>query len=197
MKLPGGATIIVSDTVGFVSDLPTQLVAAFRATLEEVIEADLILHVRDIATDESQAQAEDVEVVLRELGVPETIARLEAWNKIDRVSAADRGVLAEVADRRSPRPVLVSAKTGEGLDDLLTAIGNQLAKDFTRATVHLPASDGRTYAWLHRTCEILSSEMDDDIHILDIRAPEERLNQLNRMMGEGGYFELAGAEQAP
>ena len=190
MKLPTGTTIILSDTVGFVSDLPTQLVAAFRATLEEVIEADLILHVRDVATEESDAQAEDVAHVLRELGVPETMPMLEAWNKVDQIDEERRGVLAEIAGRRAPTPVLISARTGEGLDDLLQAVAEQLAHDFARAIVHLPAADGKTYAWLHRTCEVLETEMEDDVFVLEIRAPEERLSQLNRMMGEGGYFEL-------
>ena len=190
MKLPTGTTIILSDTVGFVSDLPTQLVAAFRATLEEVIEADLILHVRDIATEESDAQAQDVADVLRELGVPETMPILEAWNKVDQIDAERRDVLAEIAQRRAPSPVLISARTGQGLDDLLTAIAEQLAQDFARAIVHLPAADGKTFAWLHRTCEVLETEMEEDVYLLEIRAPEERLNQLNRMMGEGGYFEL-------
>ena len=193
MKLPTGTTIILSDTVGFVSDLPTQLVAAFRATLEEVVEADLIVHVRDIASEEAEAQAQDVLSVLRELGVSENLPIIEAWNKVDRIDDERRSVLREIAARREPSPTLLSAATGEGLTDLLNAIADRLAKDFTRATVHLPAADGKTYAWLHRTCEVLDATMDDDVFVLDIRAPEERLNQLNRMMGEGGYFEV----QAP
>src|SRR5262249_43892799 len=119
VRLPNGLRIIVSDTVGFISDLPTTLVAAFRATLEEVIEADLILHVRDISHDESEVQARDVEAVLAQLGI--TSARdaevLEVWNKLDRVGKEARVRLANLAARMPPerRPVMLSALNGEGL----------------------------------------------------------------------------------
>ncbi len=122
VELPHGARIILSDTVGFISDLPTMLVAAFRATLEEVIEADLILHVRDVSHGDTEAQAHDVEEVLRRTrhrarGRPRMI---EVWNKIDRLDAAERERLANLAERQPPerRPVLVSALTGEGIDAL-------------------------------------------------------------------------------
>src|SRR5579883_1692602 len=124
VDLPHGTRIILSDTVGFISDLPTMLVAAFRATLEEVIEADVILHVRDVSHEDAQAQLQDVENVLRQLGVePRTEAVekpivIEVWNKIDRLDAGERGRLANVAARRpaEQRPVLVSAATGEGIE---------------------------------------------------------------------------------
>src|SRR4029077_8019342 len=115
VKLPGGMTIILSDTVGFISDLPTMLVAAFRATLEEVIEADVILHVRDVSHEDAQAQSRDVEQVLGELGVdPNDRSRLiEVWNKIDRLDAEGRARLENLASRQpeGQRPVLVSAIT--------------------------------------------------------------------------------------
>src|SRR4051795_1049762 len=113
IDLPHGARAILSDTVGFISDLPTMLVAAFRATLEEVIEADVILHVRDVSHEDSEAQSHDVEDVLRQLGIePEQGGRLiEVWNKIDRVDDAERTRVRNLAERQPPerRPVLVSA----------------------------------------------------------------------------------------
>ena len=122
VALPNGLKVILSDTVGFISDLPTMLVAAFRATLEEVIEANVILHVRDVSHEDTEAQLHDVEGVLRALGVePNDEHRLiEVWNKIDRLDADGRLRLKNLADRRpaGQRPVLVSALTGEGLEDL-------------------------------------------------------------------------------
>src|SRR2546421_3214080 len=131
VDLPHGARIILSDTVGFISDLPTMLVAAFRATLEEVIEADVILHVRDVAHEDTEAQAHDVGEVLRQLDIdPDEGERLiEVWNKIDLVAADRRLQLANTADRRHAdhRPVLVSAVTGEGVDKLADAIEGRAA----------------------------------------------------------------------
>ncbi len=120
VALPSGLKIIVSDTVGFISDLPTMLVAAFRATLEEVIEADVILHVRDASHADTDAQSHDVEEVLRALGIEiEQDERLiEVWNKIDRLDAESRVALANLAERTDRKPVLVSALIGEGIDAL-------------------------------------------------------------------------------
>src|SRR5437868_12068373 len=121
VRLPHGAKIIVSDTVGFISDLPTMLVAAFRATLEEVIEADVILHVRDVSHEDTLVQSRDVEEVLRALGIDlEDEQRLiEVWNKIDRLDADGRVRVKNLAERRENQPVLASALTGEGFDPLL------------------------------------------------------------------------------
>src|SRR4029077_19320311 len=118
IDLPHGARIIMSDTVVFISDLPTMLVAAFRATLEEVIEADIILHVRDVSHGDAEAQLHDVEDVLRELGIEPDDARfIEVWNKIDRLDTDARAGLANIADRRpaEQRLVLTSAVSGEGI----------------------------------------------------------------------------------
>ncbi|HXQ84895.1 MAG TPA: GTPase HflX, partial [Xanthobacteraceae bacterium] len=135
VDLPHGARIIMSDTVGFISELPTMLVAAFRATLEEVIEADVILHVRDVSHEDAEAQLHDVEKILNELGIdPRNEAAgkpllIEVWNKIDRLDAEQRARLANIAERRDAtgRPVLVSAITGEGIDALAAAIEARLA----------------------------------------------------------------------
>src|ERR1700755_3102527 len=136
LALPHGGKAMLSDTVGFISNLPTQLVAAFRATLEEVLEADVILHVRDISHEDSEAQERDVDNVLRQLGIdPDQGARiLEVWNKIDRFDAEERENLRNIAARRAPeRPCfLVSAETGEGIDELLGAIEDRLAASRAR-----------------------------------------------------------------
>ena len=158
IKLPSGRSVILSDTVGFVSDLPHELVAAFRATLEEVLEADVVIHVRDIAHPESEPQRRDVEQVLKHLGIdPENGENpvLEALNKIDILDDEERiSVLATAA--RSPKAVAVSAVSGEGLDRLLTAIDRELARSRTSLGVVVPLHDGETLAWLYRHGEVLA-----------------------------------------
>jgi GTPase len=164
--LPAGAKVIVSDTVGFISDLPTMLVAAFRATLEEVIEADLILHVRDVAHADSDAQARDVEKVLRELDVdPDDRHRIvEVWNKIDRLDAEARARAMNMAARQGgdEKPVLVSALTGEGIDSLIAAIEARLAQGRTTLDLLLDPADGAGVSWLHRNTEVMTKSMRAD-----------------------------------
>jgi GTP-binding protein HflX len=165
IKLPHGAKAILSDTVGFISDLPTMLVAAFRATLEEVIEADIILHVRDATHEDTAAQAHDVEEVLRALDIdPDDHARIvEVWNKIDRLGADARAQLENVAARRSEnRPVLVSALTGEGLDALLETIKARLALRRIVLDLVLDPADGAGVSWLHRNSEVMAKAMRED-----------------------------------
>jgi GTP-binding protein HflX len=156
ISLPGLDKAILSDTVGFISDLPTQLVAAFRATLEEVISADLIVHVRDISHPDSEAQAEDVEQVLKEIGV-EGAAAIEAWNKIDMLGAEEAARVAAEAARRDD-VVVLSALKGEGVDALLACASRQLRKEAKLRTVTLPASDGELIAWLHANGEVVSHD---------------------------------------
>jgi GTPase len=170
VALPHGARIILSDTVGFISDLPTMLIAAFRATLEEVIEADVILHVRDVSHEDAEAQLHDVEKILNELGIdPRNEANdkrslIEVWNKIDRLDQAARERLANVAERRSSsnRPVLASATTGEGLDALAAAIEARLAASREVIELCLDPADGAGVSWLHRHTEVLSKSVDKD-----------------------------------
>ena len=171
--LPHGARVILSDTVGFISDLPTMLVAAFRATLEEVIEADVILHVRDISHDDSEAQSHDVGKVLTELGIePDDPRLLEVWNKIDRLDSNQRERIFNFAERQHRRyPLLVSALSGEGVENLLAAIEARLGE--ARQTLHLllDPSDGAGLSWLYRHSEVLSRQMRDDGHLeLSVRA---------------------------
>ncbi|MDO5642546.1 MAG: GTPase HflX [Paracoccus sp. (in: a-proteobacteria)] len=152
IRLPGGRQIILSDTVGFISDLPHELVAAFRATLEEVLEADLILHVRDISHPETEEQAGDVAEILDSLGVDEDVALIEVWNKIDALSDTTREALRRT-DQRTEGVQAISALTGEGLDDLARAIDAALAAALAEprspADLVLDFSDGRRRAWLH------------------------------------------------
>lgn len=178
LTLPHGGKAMLSDTVGFISDLPTMLVAAFRATLEEVIEADVILHVRDISHEDAEAQQHDVENVLRQLGIdPDSGQRiLEVWNKIDRFDEEERANLANIAARRpAERPCFpVSAETGEGVEALLVAIEKRLA--VTRVTLELSidASDGAGISWLHRNAEVLDKQMLDGRFAMTVRVDETK-----------------------
>ncbi|MBL8631391.1 MAG: GTPase HflX [Rhodospirillaceae bacterium] len=158
LKLPSGRTVILSDTVGFVSDLPHELVAAFRATLEEVLEADVIVHVRDIAHDETEAQKKDVEEVLGQLGIdpdkPDTKPIVEALNKVDLLSDEDHARIFGQAGRVDDR-VALSAVTGEGLPRLLSVIDTHLAKARAAIELAIPLSDGATLAMIYRRGEVL------------------------------------------
>jgi len=147
VRLPTGDEVILSDTVGFISDLPTQLVAAFRATLEEVTGADLILHVRDIAHPETEEQAEDVRGILADLGIGEGAAVLEVWNKLDLLDAEARARAETLAARRQD-VFSISALTGEGLDRLLETVAQEVTEPRTVEEIDLGWEDGRRRAWL-------------------------------------------------
>ena len=166
MKLAGFDKAILSDTVGFVSDLPTELVAAFRATLEEVASADLLVHVRDMAHPDHEAQREDVDDVLVSLGLGEEgPPRLEAWNKVDLLGNDERQALLNEAARRDD-VVPISALTGSGLDELQKRIGERLTKDDPVVQVSVPATDGGRIAWLHARGEVLDQRVgDNEIHL--------------------------------
>jgi GTP-binding protein HflX len=143
-----GPEIILSDTVGFISDLPTELVAAFRATLEEVLGAHLIVHVRDISHPDTEAQARDVRDILASLGVQDSVPMIEVWNKIDRLDPATREAVLASADRHE-RVQAISAVTGEGLDALLAAMTAKLETARHPASISLSFAEGRKRAWLH------------------------------------------------
>jgi GTP-binding protein HflX len=169
VDLAHGHRVIVSDTVGFISDLPTMLVAAFRATLEEVIEADIILHVRDISHEDSTAQSLDVVSILGELGIDAGKDRrlIEVWNKIDRLSPEARASVLNQAERRpaESRPILVSAQTGEGLDSLTRAVESRLAEARLTMDLVLDPADGAGLSWLYRHTEVLERDLGDDGHL--------------------------------
>ena len=161
LALPGGSKIILSDTVGFISSLPTALIAAFRATLEEVVEADLILLVRDIADKESEAQLADVEMVLGELGIDSQgseASLIEIWNKIDLLDADRAGEMRMAAKRNETRAICISAETGEGVDDLLAAIETILNATHETLEVTIEPGEGALANWLHENAEILTRE---------------------------------------
>ncbi|NVD43828.1 GTPase HflX [Qipengyuania atrilutea] len=165
ISLPGVEKVILSDTVGFISDLPTQLVAAFRATLEEVLSADVICHVRDMANPSADAQNTQVLSVLRDLGViddsedrdGEGPAIVEVWNKIDQLPPDERGELTDAASERDD-VAAISAVTGEGVDSLLDLLSAKLTAQAKSYDIELPATAGRRIAWLHAHGEVLSEE---------------------------------------
>ena len=170
IRLPGFDKVILSDTVGFVSDLPTELIAAFRATLEEVREADLLVHVRNMAHPDREAQREDVDDVLTSLGLAEEGAppRIEAWNKVDLLSGEERDRLYEEARRRAD-VVPISAVTGEGLDALRNCTAEKLRDGEEVHRIRLPATEGGKIAWLHSRGEVLDQTLDHDEMELSVR----------------------------
>lgn len=195
VKLPHGGKAILSDTVGFISDLPTMLVSAFRATLEEVIGADVILHVRDIAHEDAQAQSADVEQILASLGIEiENHDRLiEVWNKIDQIDDVTRENLHAIIDAREDKsiPIMVSAVTGEGIDRLLQAIETRLAQGRTLITLDVSGEDGSGLNWLYENTEIMRrSDNDDGSMHLELRVASSRMEQLSRRFNLAGLKSL-------
>ena len=169
--LPSGRKAIFSDTVGFISDLPTTLVAAFRATLEEVIGADVIMHVRDIAHPDTEMQAESVHEVLRELGLGEKVERglFEVLNKIDRLEPAARErLLNQIAQANAPR-VAVSALTGEGCDILIQKLDDVLSAEASTVEVKVSLADGAGLAWVYRHGDVVGRRDDDEFAHLTVR----------------------------
>lgn len=182
LKLPDGRSAVLSDTVGFISDLPHELVEAFRATLEEVSEADVVLHVRDIASDESGAQASDVRDVLSRLDVDLDDARvLEVWNKADLVEQGDREGLELDAARARPPAVLVSAVSGEGIASLLAAVAARVDES-PPVNVTTAAGDGAAVAWLYQHGRVLAREDGEDGTVrLSVSLPEQALGRFEQM----------------
>lgn len=182
VKLPHGEKIMLSDTVGFISDLPTMLVSAFRATLEEVIEADVVLHVRDISHEDTEAQSEDVERILRDLGVePHDPRIIEVWNKVDLLPEDRAAALRNTALRGAGRSFVVSAVTGEGVDALLEGVEARLSAAHVHMGVTLPGSDGEGLSWLYENTQVLSrTDATDGTVELDLRVAPERLERFQR-----------------
>lgn len=188
--LKGGRKVILSDTVGFISDLPTQLVAAFRATLEEVREADVLLHVRDIASLETQAQRADVLSVLDELGIgaERQAAVIEVWNKVDLLPQDERAkVLAEAARKRSDgaQAVAVSAVTGDGLDRLQAAIAARLEEDLTLLQIDIAPEDGGGLSWAYRNGTVRArDELSGGGVRLQVAVDDKGVGRFRRRFGE-------------
>jgi GTP-binding protein HflX len=186
IRLPHGATVMLSDTVGFISDLPTMLVASFRATLEDVVEADVLLHVRDISHVETEAEAKDVEEVLRQLGInPDDRSRLvEVWNKADLLVGEERERLGHRVERMDAalRPSLISAVTGEGIDALLQGIEDRIAQNRLSYHLRVGPEDGAGLHWLYEEAEIISrDETESGALDLTVRiAPQKEPRLINR-----------------
>jgi GTPase len=170
IRLSGFDKVILSDTVGFVSDLPTELIAAFRATLEEVASADLLVHVRNMAHPDREAQRDDVDDVLASLGLAEegSPPRIEAWNKVDLIFGEERARLSQEAERRTD-VVPISAVTGEGLDALRELMAAKLRSGEQVHQIRLSATDGGKVAWLHSRGEVLKQTLDHDELQLSVR----------------------------
>lgn len=188
LTLKSGRKIILSDTVGFISDLPPDLVAAFSATLEEVVGADLILHVRDISHPDSNSQKRDVETILTDLraenpGVTgQTSKQLEARNKIDRLEPDVRAEIISAA-RQSSSAVAVSAVTGEGVDELLARIDELLTQDHMEVSVNVEISDGANLAWLYRSGTVLERHDDEQAAHLRVRLDTANYERLAHRAG--------------
>jgi GTPase len=173
LSLPSGRTAILSDTVGFISELPTHLVAAFRATLEEVTEADVVVHIRDAHHPDSEAQRDDVLAVLDDLGVGEAVSDplIEVMNKIDLVDPVTRSSLENQALRNLHR-VALSAVTGEGCERLLAMIDRRLDSESRPVRLDIPLTDGKTLAWIYRHGTVLGRRDDDEAAHLSVRLSE-------------------------
>jgi GTP-binding protein HflX len=195
VRLQGGRRIILSDTVGFISDLPTMLVAAFRATLEEVIEADLILHVRDISHPETDAQAHDVEGVLTDLDVDTVSAAapiLEVWNKVDLLDQLTRSEAESAARFAEQAPVLVSATTGEGIEELLAAIDARLGHADAVLELIVPAHEGRLLNWLYEEAQVLERhELETGEVRIKVRIASEKKERLDAQLRRAGATSTA------
>jgi GTP-binding protein HflX len=186
LKLPHRGKAVLSDTVGFISDLPTMLVSSFRATLEEVISADVVLHVRDISHEDTDAQSADVVSILADLGIDADDNRrlVEVWNKVDLLDEERQAALLNTASHKpeGSRPVVISALTGAGIDTLLETVETLLAQGRHNFVVTLDPADGKGLNWLYEHGEIIDrrDEEDGTIH-LSVRVGPERVDQLLRL----------------
>ncbi len=199
LKLPSGRRVILSDTVGFISDLPTSLVAAFRATLEEVVAAHLILHVRDISHPETEAQKQDVEHVLGDLGIDAEAAAtplLEVWNKADRLTREELREAQHAIARSGRGEILVSALKGTGLDDLMQAIDARLGGGDEVLLIDLPPGEGRLLSWLHDNSELIDKASEDDgsLH-LKVRIDPTLRGKLDGLLARAGIMARKPAQR--
>jgi len=194
LKLSSSLKIILSDTVGFVSNLPTELVAAFRATLEEVLSADLIIHVRDISHPDTNAQKNDVEAVLRDLGLSEQLEKdeiIEAYNKIDLLSEEEHETYKNISYRKENICAL-SAISGEGTDALLSLIKEKMLQKTRTVEITLDAHDGANISWLHDRSEIVSKEFDDNVVKITARMETPVMARFLRSNPDVEVIEITG-----
>ena len=184
IKLPSRREVILSDTVGFISDLPHELIMSFRATLEEVLAADVIVHVRDIANSDTLAQRKDVLSVLENLGlknIEHDKKYLEVLNKCDLLETGQLSYYRELSARH-PENIVVSATTGQGIDQFLQAVDRILSLSGKKITVKLPAAEGGLLSWLHRNAEVEHSRLDGSSMIIDCLINEDKLSRLNNLL---------------
>ena len=197
IRLPHGGSAILSDTVGFISDLPTTLISAFRATLEEVRGADVIVHVRDISHPDSEAQSQDVQAIMAEIGIADRADRvIEVWNKVDLIDADARSALADEEKTHASPPLAISAATGEGIDRLLQAIEDRLARGRSLVELTLDASDGRGLHWLYEHAEVMSRRDEDAGLRLTVRVAADQVERVKRRFA-GGSAAPRGGEERP
>jgi GTPase len=186
IRLPHGGSAILSDTVGFISNLPTTLISAFRATLEEVLAADVIVHLRDISHPDSDAQGDDVDAILAEIGVADRPDRvIEVWNKVDCLDEDARSALADEERANVAPPLAISAVTGEGIDRLLQAIEDRLAHGRSLVELTLDACDGRGLHWLYEHAEVMSRRDEETGLRLTVRVPTDQIERVKRRFAVG------------
>lgn len=181
IKLPSGREVILSDTVGFISDLPHELIMSFRATLEEVLSADVVVHVRDLANQNHNQQQKDVLSVLKGLGLEDIEKQnnyIELWNKIDILNSESR-IFVEEQSRRNKNIIPISAITGEGCIDFLKMIDNKISSQSKLIEIKVPCSDGKTISWLYRHSEIISSENVNEYQVIKIKIDSTGMSKLN------------------
>ena len=182
IKLPSGREVILSDTVGFISDLPHELVMSFRATLEEVMSADLIVHIRDIASENSREQRKDVLTVLEDLGFNDfenSPRYIEVFNKIDELSEDKK---KDILINLKPGKIAVSAITGENCDKLLSLIDDKLSINSEITDIKVSVADGKKISWIYRNCEVLSSEINDDLIFFKLKISSADKKRLENML---------------
>jgi len=186
IRLPHGGSAILSDTVGFISNLPTTLISAFRATLEEVLAADVIVHLRDISHPDGDAQGDDVDAILAEIGVADRADRvIEVWNKLDCLDEDARSALADEERADVAPPLAISAVTGEGIDRLLQAIEDRLARGRSLVELTLDACDGRGLHWLYEHAEVMSRRDEETGLRLTVRVPTDQIERVKRRFAVG------------
>ncbi len=185
LPLPSGRTAILSDTVGFISDLPHELVEAFHATLEEVVEADVVVHVRDAAHVDSDRQKADVHAVLEDLGLTEAAeqAMIEVLNKIDLLSEPERRILANQAERANIPTVMLSAKSGEGCAHLIATLDDRLSAGCRLLTINLPCEGGAALAWLYEHGEVVDRSDEAEAIRLTVRMDPRQVARFEKRFG--------------
>ncbi len=196
IRLPHGGSAILSDTVGFISNLPTTLISAFRATLEEVRAADVIIHLRDISHADSDAQSNDVDAILAEIGVADRADRvIEVWNKLDCLDADARSALSDEEKTDVPPPLAISAANGEGIDHLLQVIEDRLARGRSLVELTLAACDGRGLLWLYEHAEVMSRRDEEAGLRLTVRVAADQVERVKRRFAVGGAVARPGKDR--